>query len=183
MLYISVSQKIHNETEHITHATISRTDHCSFALVILIHTFFRMTPLSVVATLNVCAAPPLRIPAIDSLDRSWLESNETTVVPLGAIETSRPFSTIVGRRDRGMVSSEPGIFVAIDCCTVPRSFMSFRYAMTERRALMYASRALSFFAPQKLLVIDDRTGGPYPCFRIVVVCGCHTRERTMTALG
>src|SRR6266550_8440188 len=92
--------------------------------------------LSVVTTLKVWLVVPLRFLPIESEDRRCeADSKEaTTVVPLSARDTSR--STTVALLGRAVAtSSEPlNMLVVLFCCDTPRSFISRRYAITERRA-------------------------------------------------
>ena len=89
---------------------------------------------------------------MDSADRSWSELPlREAAIELGELKVpsgaTRPLSAMVGRRERGplpVMSGEDGEFTFMrECCVTDRSFISLRYAMTDRRARVYASRALS----------------------------------------
>src|SRR5579863_8856660 len=89
---------------------------------------------------------------MDSGDRSWSELplREAATEP-GELrvpsETTRLPSVVVGRRGRDplpVMSGVDGEYMLMrECCVTERSFISLKYAMTERRARVYASRALS----------------------------------------
>ena len=89
---------------------------------------------------------------MDSGDRNWSELPlRDAATELGELEVpsgaTRPLSTTVGRRGRDplpVMSGVDGEYMLMrECWVTDRSFISLKYAMTDRRARVYASRALS----------------------------------------
>ena len=98
--------------------------------------------LSVVAMLMVCEVVPLLNPAIASGDRSWADMEAAREI----VFSEFALSTTVGLREREILGESSGDPPYIDK-VVPwerlKSFISFRYAIIERKARVYASLALS----------------------------------------
>lgn len=105
--------------------------------------------LSMVNMLLVMASPLFRRPLLDSFERSCPDESGPPALPELDMECSDidllP-STMVGLLDLVLpfrVSVGDPYMLSILVCASPRSCMSRRYAMTERSARVYASRALS----------------------------------------
>lgn len=89
--------------------------------------------LSVVATLMVCEVVPLLNPVIASGDRSWPDIEAAREIVLSEFA----LSTIVGLREREILSEssgDPPYTDKVEPWERLRSFISFRYAITERKA-------------------------------------------------
>ena len=107
----------------------------------------------------------LRKCAMDSGDRSWSElplreaATEPGELKVPSDVTRLP-SAMVGRRERDplpAISGDDGEYMLMwDCCVTDRSFMSLKYAITDRRARVYASRALS---PSRRCICSAVSGG------------------------
>jgi hypothetical protein len=88
---------------------------------------------------------------MDSADRSWSELPlRDAATELGELKVpsgaTRPLSVTVGRRRDPLpvMSGIDGEYMLMrECWVTDRSFISLKYAMTDRRARVYASRALS----------------------------------------
>lgn len=102
---------------------------------------------------------------MDSGDRSWSELPlRDAGTELGEVEVpsgaTRPLSTTVGRRERDplpVMSGVDGKYMLMrECWVTDRSFISLKYAMTDRRARVYASRALS---PSRRCACSAVSGG------------------------
>lgn len=94
------------------------------------------------ATLTVCEVVPLLKPAIASGDRNWPDIEAAREIVFSELA----LSMTVGLREReilGEPSGDPPYTDRVLPWERLKSFMSFRYAITERKARVYASLALS----------------------------------------
>jgi hypothetical protein len=95
--------------------------------------------------LTVCELVPERKLDMASGDRSWLDIDPARDIDI--MDASEfVLSMIVGLRERiplGEPSSAPPYMLVVLPWDSPRSFISFKYAMMERKARVYASRARS----------------------------------------
>lgn len=89
---------------------------------------------------------------MDSEDRSWSELPlRDAATELGELKepsgAARLSAAAVGRRGRDPLPVMSGVdceyMLMMDCCVTDKSFISLKYAMTDRRARVYASRTLS----------------------------------------